>query len=116
MRLHCRRGFLLADIMTGMLILSMMTVVLATAVSNQHMGSQRLADSRNAARFAERVLLDLRQGHAPPTAPADMHLVIEPADGGQAIDGFTWTRVTVKCNRQSTTLIGLAKGKTEKQP
>jgi hypothetical protein len=62
------------------------------------------------------VLLDLRQGHAPPPAPADLKLVIEPAQGGQPIDGFTWTRITVKCNRQSATLIGLAKAAGGKQP
>ena len=110
------RAFVLADSVLATVILATMTMVLLSAVAHQRITSERLADSRNAVRFAEQALLDLRQGDAVPAAPQDMHIAVEPVKDAQAINGFTWTRVTVRCNRASTTLLGLAKAGAEKKP
>lgn len=115
MRKH-RHGMMLFDAVMASLLLSMMTVVLVMGVSRQRATSHRLMDARTASQFAERTLLDLQQGAKTPAAPADTRVTVEPVKGFQAAPGYTWTRVTVHCNRESATLLGLAKETPEAKP
>jgi type II secretory pathway pseudopilin PulG len=105
----------MVDVITGLLILVVLTALFATALARQTRGAQRLAESRAAMRLAERTLTALQSGQpppAPPAAPADEGSAIEiaplgPADGAP---GRAWVRVTVTRNgRTSATLIGLAR-------
>jgi type II secretory pathway pseudopilin PulG len=103
------RGFFLVDTIFGLIIVAILGVVLAKAINWQQRSGQRLADVRAASRCAERTLLEIQQGHEPPSLDAGETVRIEPAIGGAEINGLVWVRVTGSCNRSSVALLGLAK-------
>ena len=103
------RGFFLLDTIVGLIILAILGVVLGKAISWQQHSGQRLADVRAASRCAERTLLELQQGHEPPSMDTGETVRIEPAIGGTEVNGFVWVRVTGSCNHSSVTLLGLSK-------
>jgi len=99
------RGFLLADALTGLIILSTLGVVLFTAVGRQRHASQSLAGSRAALRLAESAVTSLQLGHSPQLpAEARVKIVALPT---AAIAGHHWVSVAVTQDRHTAALTAL---------
>jgi hypothetical protein len=56
-----RRGWVFIDAVWGMILLSLLAGILATAANRQQVGLARLSDTRAAVRLAEQTLFDLQQ-------------------------------------------------------
>lgn len=102
-------GFLFFDLMIALAILVTMTTLMIVSVNRQRHTSQALSDTRAATRLAERVLLDLQQGHKPQAAAGADRFTVARSTGGQEIPGYAWVSVTAESNSHHATLAGLAK-------
>jgi hypothetical protein len=65
-----RAGFLMPDIVFGLTVGLMVLMAMSVSLSQYHHTSRRLAQHREAAALAERVLTDLQIGQTPPPAPS----------------------------------------------
>lgn len=110
MHMHARhRGFLIMDVIGGLLILSVLVAVLATAVFQQQKAVRRLDDSLAAVAIAERALADLQTGQAPQAEdPQSTVIQVHPIKGVQAPPGRVWVRVAVSYRTGGTELTGIA--------
>jgi hypothetical protein len=106
-----RRGFFVTDAVIGLILLAVVGIAVATVCRWQSRAAKRLADQRAATRAAEYALIELHQGHPVPAQLGEPAVVrVEPAsDGGAAVDGYQWVRVTARCDGQSIALVGLAR-------
>src|SRR5262249_28813920 len=94
------RGFFLTDTIIGIGILGILTIVLTSAAGHYHRGSERLTDSRQAARLAEQTLLAIQSNQSPPAAGEGQSITITPL-AGEMRDlpkGCVWVRVEVAHN------------------
>lgn len=107
LRHHRRGGFIAFDVVMGMAILGVAAVVLVSSISNGNRAARRLADSRQATRDAEAVLVALQAGLPPPTSDANASISIEPCTGGATIAGRHWVQVVATVDGQSRLLVGL---------
>lgn len=105
---HLRqRGFvMMPDLMTAMIIVSMLIVVMFVARGMQRRAEAHLADQMHALRQAESILSNLQNvpgrdgpSSARPTIPNHSHITLTPVSPG-------WVRVMVKINSASASLIG----------
>jgi len=104
-----RAAFLFFDLMIALAVLATLTTLMIVGVDRQRRTSQALSDTRAANRLAERVLLDLQQGHKPAAATGGERVAVARLTGGQEISGYSWVSVTVESNGRHATLSGLAK-------
>lgn len=98
------RGFVLIDAIAGLALLMTLSVVLAVTIGQRQRASARLSDTRQAARLAERTLIDLQYNRA---VAADPQVVVtngEPVAGAPAL---RWTSVTATVNNRTVTLHGV---------
>jgi hypothetical protein len=63
-----RRGIMMTDAVLGLALLAMVAALLAATVARHAQANERLAGSRAAMRYAERVVGDLQLGQAPPAS------------------------------------------------
>jgi type II secretory pathway pseudopilin PulG len=105
------RGFFVADVVVGLILLAVVGVAVATVCRWQSRAAKQLGDQRAATRAAEYALIELHQGRPAPAQLGEPAVVrVEPASGGGAVlDGYQWVRVTATCDGRSITLLGLAK-------
>jgi hypothetical protein len=108
---RCRRGFLVADAVIGLILLTVVGLAVATVCRWQSHAAKQLADERAATRAAEYALIELHQGHPVPAQLGEPVVVrVEPASGGgAAMGGYQWVRVTATCDGRSVALVGLAR-------
>jgi type II secretory pathway pseudopilin PulG len=99
------RGFLMADVILGMLLIGLILGLMTSTMSMWHRSSVRLLHERRATAEAERALTLLRAGQSSATDAAAI-LLIEPLSG-DAPQGLRWTRVTASVEGRSASLIGL---------
>jgi type II secretory pathway pseudopilin PulG len=103
-------GFLIPDMIFAMAILGILLSIFAVAVRWRQESATHFADTRTATREAERVLLQLNQGIAPPArADAISRTTVQKVVGGQPVPGFSWVRVSVTHSGRTVSLLGLAK-------
>ncbi|MBC8109278.1 MAG: type II secretion system protein [Anaerolineae bacterium] len=102
-----RRGFLLIDMVIGLLLLAVMTTVLAVGVRSRQKGSAHLTDTRAALRSAEAALYELQAGAPAPTSRKDVAVRIIDQQSDTAPAGHRWVRVEATCNGRSASLYGL---------
>jgi hypothetical protein len=96
-----RRGFLTIDAVAGLILLTTLAVVLATAIGQRVRAANRLADSRTASRLAEAALFDLQQNRPPPAGVGVRHLL-----PGREDDVLQWVQVTATVNGRTVALTG----------
>ena len=113
-------GFLLADAVGALLILSVLTAALATVVHRQARALAKLADRRVAGELAERTLVNLQLGRSP-AVPAEAtaagtHIEFHAAKGGDPLAGRMWIVVRVERNGQAAEVVGLAPAGTGGTP
>lgn len=107
-----RRGFILADAITGMAILAMLTAIVTVEISWRSKADRRLTDYRAAVALAEGTLAEMQQGHAPAPSAAGDHIHIDRLADDSPSPHFQWVRIIATHNGQSASLIGLAKAAT----
>jgi hypothetical protein len=105
-----RRGFWLADAITGIGILVILTLMLANATKHYRAGSDRLADTRVAERLAEQTMLALQSHQPPPTSAQGDTIEIAPLDEKRDLPtGCTWIRVRVVHHDRASELLGVVR-------
>ena len=102
-----RRGFLLADMLVGFLVLGVLATAVAVMLYQQRQASVTLTEQRRAVRLAERVLHDLQLGELPPPATPSQRISLRPLPDGQDVPGHAWVRVRVELDRADAALVGL---------
>ncbi len=93
--------------MVGLFIVSMVAILLASAVTRQNSAQRRLADSRAATRLAEHALLNLQLAQPLPQPAAAEQIEIHPTAGGQAPAGYTWAVAHAAVRGQQATVFGV---------
>ena len=104
---HDRRGFMLIDVIVGLIVVAILTVTLGVAVTKQRRATDRLGDSRESMRLAEQTLTSLQTAAPPPTAPQDVTVSVKRDDSIRAPSGCVWALVTVTQNGRSVELAGI---------
>jgi hypothetical protein len=96
-----RRGWVFIDALWGMILISMIAGIFATAMNRRQVGLARLADSRAACRLSEEALIDLQEGRGLPPLSSDESLRIVKLDAQG-----TWVRVEGTVRGRDAQLIG----------
>ena len=104
-----RRGFMLMDVIVGLIVVAVLTVTLGVAVTKQRRASDRLGDSRESARLAEQTLTALQTAVPPPAAPEGATVSVRRDEATKAPDGCMWAVVTVTQNGRSVDLCGIVR-------
>lgn len=99
------RGFVLADVLMGTVLVTALGGVLATSAVYTHRAAAHTAHARAATAAAEAALASLATGRP---APPDVR--IEPLAGRSPVAGHHWARVTAADHGHPVTLIGLVPG------
>ncbi|MHC4996554.1 MAG: hypothetical protein ACYTGQ_16025 [Planctomycetota bacterium] len=100
-------AFVFIDTVTALVLAIFLTVMTTHSFLQQRQLQTRLADQRQAARIAERVLVDLQLGQTTLEADPDTRIGLERLEGGYRPDGRRWVRVTVEYREQEASLTGL---------
>jgi type II secretory pathway pseudopilin PulG len=102
-----RHGFLLVDVITGLVLLTALGTAMVVAQSARSHAARKLADTRAAIRLAERALMELQSGRPTPTDTPDAQTEVRPLTSDPAISGTKWVRVRTTLHGQSAVLCGL---------
>jgi type II secretory pathway pseudopilin PulG len=108
-RTHRPGGWFAADTIMGLAIVLILAALLATAVTRQRKGTERLAESRAAARVAEQIVTAMQSGAAVPPAPQGMNIEIRKVEAPSQPSGMSWVDVRVNQNGRSSNVIGLVR-------
>ncbi|HSU67838.1 MAG TPA: hypothetical protein VLJ39_13260 [Tepidisphaeraceae bacterium] len=102
--MRTRRGFLIAEAMTGLALLTVAATVLLVGITRQSFATHTLSDAREATRLAEATLSRLQAGQPParPDQPSQVRVTLTPAGPDQ-----NWANVTVTVASQTRSLVGL---------
>ena len=98
-----RRGFLMLDVMTGLLLLLVTIALFTNVAAHSRVAAKRLADDRAAVRLAETTLL-IRNTRTPTATDARVELVM--LDTAAPIDRG-WARATATVNGRRAEIVGL---------
>src|SRR5271154_5824471 len=100
-----RRGWVLFDVISAMILMSLMAGILAVGAHRQQVTLQYLVDSRSATRVAENVLTAMQSGQTVSADDANFSVreLSQPAD----IAGMSWVEVRATVSHRSASLIGL---------
>jgi hypothetical protein len=99
------RGFLIADALTGLIILTTLAALLFTAVGRQRHASQSLADTRAMMHLAESAAMALGRGE-PSQLPSDVQLRVVSLPSA-AIAAHHWAQLTLTRGHRTATLTAL---------
>lgn len=111
MRNGRQRGFFSLDAMAALALLGVLATAMLAVVSKNNAAAMKLAESRQAARAAEKALVDLQTGHDVEAIDgADVRLRAVDAAGVPA--GMKWACVSVRLERGSAELLGLVPAST----
>lgn len=98
-----RRGFLVLDVVGGLMLMLVTVVLLAGITGRSRIAARRLADDRAATRLAETTLLRLA---ADGSATIDDAVHVTPLDTA-APPGLRWVNATSNLNGRRATIVGL---------
>jgi hypothetical protein len=90
-----RGGFMLLDIITGIVVGMAVLVALTVSVQRYRHASRRLADQRAAIHLAERVLTDLQAGRPPASEQEGLKAQVVDLTQPQATANSRWVEVRV---------------------
>ena len=93
----------------ALVILIVLAAALTMAIGRQNRASQRLAESREATRLAERTLTTLQAGQPPPAPLEGAIIEIAPLHAASEVPGCTWVRIRVTNNGHAAGLVGLVR-------
>lgn len=98
------RGILLADLMTGILIMALLATVLLVSLTLRSKSARKLEIQRAAMQQAERALVSLQDGQLPQAQ--DERLSIQRT--GKLVGRMEWVEISVKQDGRTALLAGLA--------
>jgi type II secretory pathway pseudopilin PulG len=103
-----RRGWVLLDMITAMLMLSATAGILATGEYAENNALRRLSDLRAATRAAEAVMTQLQRGSpaafmTPPDMAIHMRVLPQSASSPQ----MDWVEVAATISKETATLTGM---------
>lgn len=108
---HERSGFLLADVLLGLILLATLATVLALSLNMRSRSAIRLAHQRAALQTAQQVLAALgSDGQAPAVDPG---MTVQISRSGTRSGDFEWVEVTVVHEGRRAALVGLARPTTQ---
>ncbi len=100
------RGFLLIDMLSGIVLFGVIAGVLAVATQRESAASRKLAEARRATNIAEAILSAI-QSHVSPAVERGVHFSIaEVSKPDDVVDG-KWVSISVQLENGHATLIGL---------
>ena len=99
-RIFRRRGFMMIDMLAGIILLTAMATMLAASAGLRERNAQHLSDQRAALQIAEQTLFS---GKAPEKTPAQITIRRSTTRIGQR----EWIEVSVLLNGRHATLAGL---------
>jgi len=102
-----RRGFMVMDVVGGLILVSILAGVLAVAMNQQNRAEQKLADSRAAVRIAERTLAELHLSANTPNADDETRIAVRPVQEAKGIGDLVWVEVQVAYRGEHAELVGL---------
>jgi Tfp pilus assembly protein PilX len=100
-RISRERGFMMMDVMAGIILLTALAGALAVATNLRQRNAQHLIDQRTAMRIAQDALA---AGQAPQNSPAKVSI----ARTGTRVGSREWIEVSVVYNGRHAALAGLA--------
>jgi type II secretory pathway pseudopilin PulG len=102
-------GWMLADALVGIGILTVLAGVVVTEISWRTEADKRLENLREATNLAELALDQMQQGPPPAASKASDVIRIEKIAGGATVPQHVWVRVVASHAGQSASLIGLVR-------
>ena len=90
-----RRGFMVIETITGLILIIALAATLTAALVRQHTAAQKLSDSRAAMRLAEETITALQLGRPPPAREEGVVIEIAPLAPAQGSPDHAWVRVRV---------------------
>jgi type II secretory pathway pseudopilin PulG len=113
-----RAGWIMLDMITGLIILLVLIATFSAALLRQQRGQQKLADTRAAMRLAEETASLLQLGQAPPAPPEGESIEVVPLSSPDQTPpaGHAWVRIRVTNNGRTATLVALARSSPTTQP
>ena len=102
-----RCGFVMADVLTGIALLVVLSGAMIVAQSARSHAAQKFADTRAAVRLAERALIELQNGRPLPTDAPDAKLEVAPLAAEAGVAGRKWIEVRATLRSQKAVLCGL---------
>lgn len=103
--MRLRRGWVLLDVLMGMMLVSMLGAILGAAAAMHQRGLKHLDDTRAASHLAESALLSMQSGQTP-RAVGEQSLSIHELPSAD-VPGMTWVEVRATMHGQSASLVGL---------
>ncbi|MGD0464046.1 MAG: type II secretion system protein [Tepidisphaeraceae bacterium] len=103
--MRARRGWVLLDVLMGMIIVAILGAILGGAAAMHQRGMLHLQDSRTANRLAESALLSMKS-HQSPTASSGGELFFQKLPDSQ-VPGMSWVEVRAAVHNRTASLIGL---------
>ena len=107
MKPHRNHGWIMFELITSMIILTLISALLYTTQGQHRRALAHLADSRAAAYLAEHALLDLQLGQPLPTTQPDSTISLRVLDEPSPLANQTWVALTAKINASQEQLVGL---------
>jgi hypothetical protein len=106
--MRCRRGWVLLDMISAMLMLSATAGILATGEYAENNALRRLSDLRAATRAAEAVMTQLQRGApaafmTPPEISVHVRVLPQTAPSPQ----MAWVEVAATISKETATLTGM---------
>ena len=101
------RGFVLADVIMGLVIVGILAASLTVLMGRYRDASRRMSDMRAAVAVAEHAVAALQAGQPPPAPEADQELLLRPLDVEGTPPRLRWVRITVIHHDQQAELTAL---------
>ena len=98
------RGFVIIDVVIGLMILAAVAAALIVALNRHQHASSRLAETRGLTWAAEQAMAELQSGRKP---QGDGIQVESSSTDAAPPAGYAWVRVRAERNGRSATLVGL---------
>ncbi len=103
-----RRGFLLIDAVTALVVVGILGVALAMTLHHHHRAERALSDGRTALRLAERALVMMQYEQTRPRSTEQTIISVRPIPDAPAVEDDVWVTVTVEYADRRAEVIGLA--------
>lgn len=103
---HPRSGFILADILLGLMLLAALSTIIAVSLNMRHRSAMNLSRQRAALQTAQQVLLSLTTTAPAPAIEAGTSITISRT--GPGVGAMEWVQVTVIHEGRRAQLSGLA--------
>ena len=96
------QGWVFIDVLSAMIIVSILATILATGAAARQRVLLHLADTRSAQQTAEAAIISLQSGQ-----PAGDRVAVHNLSTASPIDGKIWVQVDATVNNRHAEIVGL---------